>query len=67
MNTLILSKKDSSFFHSQKLMTFVSLIENWMQRHHQRQQLAKLGQEQLDDLGLDAQQVSMEIHKPFWK
>ena len=66
MSTLILSKKESSFFHS-KIMTFISLIENWMERHHQRKQLARLSQEQLVDLGLDAQQVSMEIRKPFWK
>ena len=67
MYTVSLPKKEGSFVHPQKSMTFVSLIEKWMERHHQRKQLAKLSQEQLDDLGLDAQQVSMEIHKPFWK
>jgi uncharacterized protein YjiS (DUF1127 family) len=67
MTTLILQKKPVGFFGLQKLLTVVSLIQFWLDRHHQRKQLMLLDHRQLADLGLNAQQVSLEIQKPFWK
>ena len=39
----------------------------WVQRSHQRKQLAKLDQRLLEDVGLNYEMVKKEIAKPFWK
>ena len=39
----------------------------WYERAHQRQQLAKLGQEQLRDMGISYEDASIEAAKPFWQ
>jgi len=67
MTALILQKKTDSFFGLHKLLSTASLIQRWLDRQHQRKQLMLLDARQLADLGLTAQQVSLEIQKPFWK
>ena len=54
----------SSSSHSASLMATLQL---WMDRRHQRQQLAQLDARQLRDIGLDAQQVQSEVQRPFWR
>lgn len=36
-------------------------------RYRTRQQLAKLPEERLSDLGLSVEQVREELNKPFWR
>lgn len=42
-------------------------IKYWMERSHQRKQLAKLDDRMLNDIGLSREQVKKEISQPFWK
>lgn len=42
-------------------------VSVWMQRSHQRKQLAQLDKHLLDDIGLTKEMVAKEIAKPFWK
>ena len=39
----------------------------WIERAHQRKQLAKLGDRMLKDIGITRVDVNREIAKPFWK
>ncbi len=67
MNTLILDlKRDDSQFAG-KLQKIIDSLQLWMDRHHQRRQLAKLPVYRLKDMGLDPHKVAQEIRKPFWK
>jgi len=67
MSTLILQQKWESFSFVQKLVSATVKIQLWMDRHHQRKQLAGLGTDQLMDMGLTETQVKQETSKPFWK
>ena len=67
MSTLILQQKGESFSLVQKLASLASMIQIWMDRIHQRKQLATLDSAQLADIGLNSIQVGEEINKPFWK
>jgi len=67
MTTLILQQKWNAFSLSQKLDSMSSMLQLWMDRHHQRKQLAELDNHQLADLGLNTQMVNQEVSKPFWK
>ena len=67
MSTLILQQKRGSFSLAQKIASAACVVQLWMDRHHQRKQLAKLDSRQLADMGLNPMQVSQEIKKPFWK
>ena len=42
-------------------------IRKWIQRSHERYQLAGLSDWQLRDIGLDRFQVQVETAKPFWR
>ena len=67
MSTLILQQKWESFSFKQGFVSAASTIQVWLERHHQRKQLANLGVSQLVDIGLSVNQVKLEISKPFWK
>ena len=67
MSTLILQQKWERFSFVQQLASTASMVQLWMDRHHQRKQLAGLESAQLADMGLNSAQVSLEMGKPFWK
>ncbi|MBT3203995.1 MAG: DUF1127 domain-containing protein [Gammaproteobacteria bacterium] len=67
MSTLILQQKWDGLSFKQVLSSAATTIQLWMDRQHQRKQLAKLEASQLVDMGLNVNQVSQEIKKPFWK
>jgi uncharacterized protein YjiS (DUF1127 family) len=67
MTTLILDLKRDTASLAQKLQHAAARLQLWMDRHEQRRQLAQLPGHLLDDMGLDAERVAEEIHKPFWK
>jgi len=45
----------------------IKKIVFWIERSHQRRQLANLSERMLDDIGYSAEEVQKEISKPFWK
>ena len=45
----------------------VDTIHLWMERAHQRHELAKLDAHRLKDIGVSRDQVEREIAKPFWR
>lgn len=66
MTTLILQHQ-YKFSFVQKILLVMAILNRWMERHHQRKQLAQLDIHQLNDVGLDLALVKQEINKPFWK
>jgi len=42
-------------------------VSLWMERRRQRQQLARLNEAMLKDIGLTRADVTKEIDKPFWR
>ena len=67
MTTLILQHKGAGFSLAQKLSAATAMLQCWMDKYHQRRQLAALESEQLEDLGLSVSMVEQEVSKPFWK
>lgn len=67
MTTLILQHNHYRFSVIQKMQAAMATLNAWMERHHQRKQLAQLDAHQLNDMGLDWAHVQAEINKPFWK
>ena len=67
MTTLILQQKASSSSFAKKVIAIFDLLNLWLERHHQRKQLAQLDDRMKRDLGLDDEQIQVEISKPFWK
>ncbi len=70
MTTLILQHKAALQQPNNLLHKFKSVgatLRLWMDRQHQRKQLAKLDAHLLRDIGLDSNQVEQELAKPFWK
>lgn len=49
------------------LSRLVCVLQLWNGRAWQRQQLAKLSPEHLDDIGVSADDASAEAAKPFWQ
>jgi len=45
----------------------IKKIAFWIERSHQRKELANLSERMLDDIGYSAEEVQKEISKPFWK
>jgi len=66
MSTIILQQKWDRFSFKQELLAAASTMQVWMDRYHQRKQLANLEYDQLIDMGLNAEQVAQEVKKPFW-
>jgi uncharacterized protein YjiS (DUF1127 family) len=46
---------------------WLTTVNTWIQRSHQRKQLARLDKRLLEDIGLTEEIVAKEIAKPFWK
>ena len=44
-----------------------ALLQKWRRRIDERDQLAKLGERDLHDLGLSRGAVYAELRKPFWR
>jgi uncharacterized protein YjiS (DUF1127 family) len=44
-----------------------ALLRRWRRRIEERDQLAKLGERDLHDLGLSRAAVYAELRKPFWR
>jgi uncharacterized protein YjiS (DUF1127 family) len=44
-----------------------ALLRQWWRRLDERDQLAKLGERDLHDLGLSRAAVYAELRKPFWR
>ena len=67
MSTLVAQHTAKAFEIVHKAQALMLVVQTWMDRHHQRRQLAQLAPELLNDLGLDADQAQKEAAKPFWK
>lgn len=67
MTVLTLQHNHYKFSIAQKMQAAMANLNRWMERHHQRKQLAQLDVHQMNDLGLDLAMVQAEINKPFWK
>ena len=67
MTTLILRHKAFGGTSVQRLKSILAMLNLWLQRCHQRRQLARLDDRLLRDIGLDRDQVRAELAKPFWK
>ncbi len=67
MSALILRQQlvRKSLIHT--LHMSLELTQSWIDRYHQRKQLAQLDAEQLKDLGISAEQQRSEVAKPFWR
>jgi uncharacterized protein YjiS (DUF1127 family) len=46
---------------------FSQIFQTWRRRAHDRQELAKLDQRSLHDLGLSEGSARFEANKPFWR
>jgi uncharacterized protein YjiS (DUF1127 family) len=46
---------------------FANVLQLWRRRAHDRQELAKLDQRSLRDLGLTEGGARFEANKPFWR
>lgn len=44
-----------------------ALLRQWRQRSREREQLARLSERDLHDLGLSRGTVYAEVRKPFWR
>jgi uncharacterized protein YjiS (DUF1127 family) len=49
------------------LVAAAATLELWMERAHQRRQLARLNDFQLKDVGLSRADVENEVSRPFWR
>lgn len=67
MSALILRQKlvRKSLIH--KLHVTLEMAQLWMDKHHQRKQLAQLDAHQLSDIGVSAHDLKSEIEQPFWR
>ncbi len=67
MTTLILHQKWEKFSIFKTLHAATEVVQVWVDRHHQRKQLAQMTPHLLKDIGLSQAQATEEINKPFWK
>jgi len=42
-------------------------LKTWAERAQARRDLAELSPREIDDIGLDADELALEIAKPFWR
>jgi uncharacterized protein YjiS (DUF1127 family) len=47
--------------------SFFGTLLAWQERAEHRYRLAELDAHQLQDMGLKAEEVQRELHKPFWR
>ena len=50
-----------------RLVQVYEQVLSWLERMHQRRQLAQLSDHMLKDIGLTRADVEAEISKPFWR
>ena len=67
MTTLILQQNHQKVPLSTRVRAGIKMVNGWLQRHHQRRQLAQLDGHLLRDIGVDTEQADAEVRKPFWK
>ena len=49
------------------IATLRQIVGTWSQRARERNDLARLDERSLRDLGLDPGNIDFEINKPFWR
>jgi uncharacterized protein YjiS (DUF1127 family) len=49
------------------LWQWLQIISQWMERNHQRRDLAALDDRLLEDIGITRSAAASEIAKPFWR
>ncbi len=52
---------------SSALPRLLAILETWRRRIREREQLARLSERELHDIGLSRAAVHAEIGKPFWR
>jgi uncharacterized protein YjiS (DUF1127 family) len=52
---------DASFFS-----TIKRVLLRWLTLYHQRQELARLSDDALKDIGMSRADIEQEISRPFW-
>jgi uncharacterized protein YjiS (DUF1127 family) len=67
MNALAVKHNLTNKSLSGKLLSISAVVQQWIERHHQRKQLAQLDIHLLNDIGVSKSQVVGEIDKPFWQ
>ena len=67
MSTLVLQQKCEKSLFESKFLALLDIMQCWLERRHQRQQLAQLDPHMLKDIGVDVTQQNHEVNKPFWK
>ena len=67
MTTLVLQQQNHKMTSIGRLSALMAQAQNWLNRYHQRQQLAQLDSRLLKDIGIDAEQMQQEVSKPFWR
>ena len=50
-----------------RLVQAYEQVLSWLERVHQRRQLAQLSDHMLKDIGLSRADVEVEVAKPFWR
>jgi uncharacterized protein YjiS (DUF1127 family) len=65
-NTLVFVSP-RSLGSTNSLWEWLHIISWWMERSHQRRDLAKLDDRLLDDIGITRSAAAGEIAKPFWR
>jgi uncharacterized protein YjiS (DUF1127 family) len=50
-----------------RLVQAYEQVLSWLERVHQRRQLAQLSDHMLKDIGLSRADVEAEVAKPFWR
>ncbi len=67
MTTFILQQKRQGHSLLETLGAVSCKLQRMLDKHHQRRQLLRLDDRLLRDVGLDHEQVKMEVSKPFWQ
>jgi len=49
------------------LDTSIALLREWRRRSVERDELARLDERMLHDIGISASDVDYEVRKPFWR
>ena len=67
MQVSVKQKVSIQYFIKHKIELAMETVQLWIDRHHQRQQLAQMSVHMLKDIGMTQADANNEIHKPFWK
>ncbi len=67
MMNLTLENKQLETIISVRGFNIFELLKRWIDRQHQRRQLARLDARLLRDMGISHEQWLAEIRKPFWQ